>query len=143
MLELNVQYLNSLVPRIKKIEVGDWIDLSIIDDVYLKAKEFKLLHLGVAMSLPKGYEAWIAPRSSTFLKYGIIQANSIGIIDSSYCGPNDWWMFPAYATRDIKIAKDTRICQFRIIKSQEDLKIIETEHLQHKNRGGFGSTGEV
>ena len=121
---------------------GDWIDLCTKEDVILKAGEFKLIDLGVAMKLPKGYEALVVPRSSTFIKYGIIQTNCIGIIDETYCGNHDVWKFPALALRDTEIKSCTRIAQFRIIKHQPDIRFFELENLPDKNRGGFGSTGE-
>lgn len=121
---------------------GDWIDLCTKEDVILKAGEFKLIDLGVAMKLPKGYEALVVPRSSTFIKYGIIQTNGIGIIDEAYCGNHDVWKFPALAIRDTEIKSCTRIAQFRIIKHQPDIRFFELENLPDKNRGGFGSTGE-
>lgn len=130
----------------KKIEIlsgGDWLDLRIAEDVDIKAGEFKLIPLGVAIMLPKGYEALIIPRSSTFKKYGIIQANSVGLIDESYSGNNDEWHFPAFATRDIKIPKNTRICQFRIIEHQPLMILEEVTELSSTDRGGFGSTGEI
>lgn len=137
-----IKYIRTGLDKIEYIQTGDWIDLRIAEDVTLKAGEFKLIPLGVAMMLPKGYEALVIPRSSTFKKYGIIQANSIGLIDESYCGNNDEWHFPAYATRNISIAKNTRICQFRIIEHQPPVRIVEVTELSEINRGGFGSTGE-
>lgn len=137
-----IKYVRTGLDKIEYIQAGDWIDLRIAEDVTLKTGEFKLIPLGVAMMLPKGYEALVIPRSSTFKKYGIIQANSIGLIDESYCGNNDEWHFPAYATRDIEIPKNTRICQFRIIEHQPTVGIVEVTELSEVNRGGFGSTGE-
>lgn len=121
---------------------GDWIDLCTKEDVTLKQGEFKLIDLGVAMKLPKGYEAIVVPRSSAFIKYSIIQTNGIGIIDETYCGNNDVWKFPALALRDTEIKACTRIAQFRIIKHQPDIRFFELEKLPGKSRGGFGSTGE-
>lgn len=137
-----IKYVRSGLDKIEHIQTGDWIDLRIAEDVTLEAGEFKLIPLGVAMMLPKGYEALVVPRSSTFKKYGIIQANSVGLIDETYCGNNDEWHFPAYATRNISIPKNTRICQFRIIEHQPSVGIVEVTELSEVNRGGFGSTGE-
>lgn len=140
---ITVQYLNDTIERLKKIENGDWIDLRAAHDYELKKGEYKLIHLGVAMKLPDGYEAHIVPRSSTYSKYGIIQANHQGVIDNSYCGPSDWWYFPAIAyTRDITIKKGERICQFRIMEKQPDIKFVEGP-MTSKDRGGFGSTGKM
>lgn len=139
-MELKVKYLREVEP-IEKIKAGDWIDLRVAEDVWLKAGEFALLPLGVAIQLPTGYEAIVAPRSSTFKKYHILMSNSIGVIDESYCGDSDEWCMPVYATEETLIAKNTRICQFRIVAHQPDFEIVTVDHLGNADRGGFGSTG--
>ena len=121
---------------------SDWIDLHAAEEVTLKAGEFRLIPLGVAMALPEGYEAHIVPRSSTFKNYGILQTNSMGVVDCSYCGDNDQWRMPVYATRDVTIEKSARICQFRIMKAQPPLVFTRVERLEGPDRGGFGSTGK-
>lgn len=121
---------------------GDWVDLRVNDTVTLKKGEFKIIDLGIAMQLPKGYEAIVAPRSSTFKKYGLIQTNSIGVIDNAYCGDDDWWGMPVLATRDITLLKGTRVCQFRLVESMPSLDIKVAETFNTRSRGGFGSTGE-
>ena len=121
---------------------SDWIDLHAAEEVTLKAGEFRLIPLGVAMALPEGYEAHIVPRSSTFKNYGILQTNSMGVVDSSYRGDNDQWRMPVYATRDVTIEKDARICQFRIVRNQPPLTFTRVERLDGPDRGGFGSTGK-
>ena len=120
---------------------SDWIDLRCAEEVTMKAGEFRLIPLGVAIALPEGYEAHLAPRSSTFKNFGILQTNSVGVVDYSYRGDNDQWRMPAYATRDVTIEKGARICQFRIMKNQPTLEFIRVEHLDGPDRGGFGSTG--
>ena len=142
MKEIKIKYLNDDIKRLEYIDgKSDWIDLRAAEEVELKAGEFKLIHLGVAMQLPEGYEAHIVPRSSTFKKWGIIQTNHCGIVDNSYCGPNDWWRMPVFALRDTKIEVNDRICQFRIQKNQPTLVFNEVEEMEANNRGGFGSTG--
>lgn len=136
-----VNYHNSPY-KLKMDKKGDWCDLYCIEDVSLNKGDFKLISQGISIKLPEGYEAIIAPRSSTFKKYGILQANGIGIIDNSYCGDGDIWMFPAYATRDVVIEAGTRICQFRIQKKQPRLEFISVSSLGEEDRGGFGSTGD-
>ena len=121
---------------------SDWIDLHTAEEVTLKAGEFRLIPLGVAIALPEGYEAHIVPRSSTFKNYGILQTNSMGVVDCSYCGDNDQWRMPVYATRDVTIEKGARICQFRIMKNQPQLEFLTVDHLDGPGRGGFGSTGK-
>ena len=145
-LEIKVKYFDSKVKRLEKISKGDWIDLRAGCDVILKPGEFKLIPLGVAMELPEGYEAHVVPRSSTFKNYGIIQTNSFGVIDHSYCGDGDQWFMPVYCLEarhgdKTLIKKNDRICQFRIVKAQPTLKIKEVSYLDSEDRGGFGSTG--
>ena len=142
MKEIKIKYLNDDITRLEYIDgKSDWIDLRAAEEVELKAGEFKLIHLGVAMQLPEGHEAHIVPRSSTFKKWGIIQTNHCGIVDNTYCGPNDWWRMPVFALRDTKIEVNDRICQFRIQKNQPTLVFNEVEEMEADNRGGFGSTG--
>ena len=139
---IRIKYFDNEIDKIKNIEnKSDWYDLRAAETVSLKAGDFKLIPLGVGMILPDGYEANIVPRSSTFKNYGIIQTNSFAVIDNSYSGDNDQWFLPVYATRDIVINKNDRICQFRINKKQPSFDIEEVEHLGTNNRGGFGSTG--
>lgn len=140
--QIKVKYHADIEP-LTKVSVGDWIDLRLAEDVRLYGGDFKLLSLGVSMKLPDGYEAVVIPRSSTFKNYGLIQANSVGLIDNSYCGDNDVWMFPAIATDYVEIPKNTRICQFRIQKKMEDVEFVTVDHLGGEDRGGFGSTGKV
>ena len=141
-MDIKIKYFNKDIDKISKIEKGDWIDLRAAETVSLKAGEFKLIHLGVGMILPKGYEAHIVPRSSTFKNFGVIQTNHMGVVDESYCGDNDEWRFPAYALRDTTINKGDRICQFRIVEKQPEVTFCEVEHLETTDRGGFGSTGK-
>lgn len=139
---IKIKYLRD-IEKIKPISVGDWIDLRCAEDTIIKGGELKMIPLGVAMELPTGYEALVAPRSSTFKKYGVMLANSIGIIDESYKGDGDEWHFPAYAVKDTYIQKNERICQFRIIEHQPLVNIIEVDSLGNPDRGGIGSTGRV
>ena len=139
---IKIKYLKD-IQKIERFNVGDWIDLRASENVTMKAGEYRMIPLGVAMELPKGYEALVAPRSSTFRKYGILLANSIGIIDESYKGDNDEWNFLAYAVRDTKIRKNERICQFRIIQHQPLIHLQEVDSLGNADRGGIGSTGRI
>ncbi|HIS81157.1 MAG TPA: deoxyuridine 5'-triphosphate nucleotidohydrolase [Candidatus Scatomonas merdavium] len=139
--KIRIQYLDDTIERLCYIDgKSDWIDLRAAEDVELKAGEFRLIHLGVAMQLPAGYEAHIVPRSSTFKNFGILQTNHMGVIDETYCGPEDWWRMPVYAVRDTVIHKNDRICQFRLMEHQPGI-VFEEGKLQGENRGGFGSTG--
>ena len=142
-MKIQIKYFSDKIEKLDYIggNKSDWIDLRAAKDVELKAREFKLIPLGIAMKLPKGYEAHVVPRSSTFKNFGIIQVNSMGVIGGTYCGDNDQWHFPAYALRDTKISINDRICQFRIMENQPNLEFEEVAKLDEKDRGGFGTTG--
>ena len=170
-MNIDIKYFSKDYPKLEKIEDGDWIDLRVdniknysyttgyemenstvkaidtlfsIDEelTYEKGDVIKF-GLGVAMKLPKGYEAIVVPRSSTFKHWGLMQTNSIGIIDNSYCGDEDEWQIEFLATRDGVIRRFDRVCQFRILKNQPSLAFNETDELDDINRGGFGSTGRA
>ena len=123
---------------------GEWVDLATAEDVELGFLDFKIISLGVSMELPKGYYAHIVPRSSTFKKWGIIQANSMGVIENDYCGDGDIWGFPALCLRKegVNIPKGTRICQFRIVEKAAAVEFVPVETLGNRDRGGYGSTGD-
>lgn len=137
---IKIKYLKDIKPIEENIN-SDWIDLRCAEDIYLRVGEYSVIPLGVAMELPRNFEAIIAPRSSTFKKWGIICTNSIGIIDESYKGDDDEWRFPVLAIRDTVIHKNDRICQFRIIEHQPLITFKKVTTLNNENRGGFGSTG--
>ena len=140
---IRIKYFTDKIDKLTYIDgKSDWIDLRAAESVDLKKGEFKLIPLGVAMELPKGYEAHIVPRSSTFKNFGIIQTNHQGVVDCSYCGDNDQWYFPALAMRDTEIHVNDRICQFRIMENQPKISFQEVAVLEGTDRGGFGSTGK-
>lgn len=138
---IKIKYFEADLEPIGKIAVGDWIDLRAAETVELTRGDYRLIRLGVGMILPDGYEAHVLPRSSTPNKFGIILANSMGVIDNSYSGDNDEWKFPAYAIADTTIHKGDRIAQFRIMKNQPPIEFEVVEHLNDESRGGIGSTG--
>lgn len=139
-MKIRVKYLTD-IDKLESISIGDWIDLRLAENVYMRKGDFRLLPLGVAMELPEGYEAIVAPRSSTFKNFHILMCNSIGVVDESYKGNADQWHFLAFATQDVRLEKNTRICQFRIIEHQPELEFEEVDDLGNENRGGIGSTG--
>ncbi len=161
-MKIKIKYFSKDYPRLEKIKKGDWVDLRVdnikqhlINDnqvwylgndknwdkmIYQKGDIIKF-GLGVAMELQEGYEAIVIPRSSTFKRWGLIQTNSVGLIDNSYKGGNDEWQIEFIAMRDGVINRFDRVCQFRIQKNQPEFKFVEVEHLGNEDRGGFGSTG--
>lgn len=141
-MDIKIKYFTEDIDELRYVDgKSDWIDLRAAETVEMKKGEFKLIPLGVAMALPKGYEAHIVPRSSTFKNFGIIQTNHMGVVDESYCGPNDQWFFPALAMRDTRISKNDRICQFRIMEHQPSIEFITNTLEDNIDRGGHGSTG--
>lgn len=175
-LKIKVKRINKNIPLPEVIDKGDWIDLRAAETVTLNAPqanilkrhkvkgveerhrdvEFdsKLIRLGVAMQLPKGFEAVALSRSSTYKNFGVILGNSEGVIDQPYCGDNDEWKYNAIAFRDTTINEGDRICQFRIQLSQKatmwqklkwlfssGIRIVEVEYLGEADRGGFCTTG--
>ena len=141
--QIKIKYFTDKIEKLAYIDgKSDWIDLRASEEVTLKQGEFALVPLGVAMEVPKGYEAHIVPRSSTYKNFGVIQANHCGVVDGSYCGDNDMWRMPVIAMRDTQIHVNDRICQFRIMKNQPEILFEEVEHLEGKDRGGFGTTGK-
>lgn len=144
---IKVKYHIPGMPDIRQAHEGEWYDLYTAERVVMHQGDYRLISLGVSIELPAGYEAIVAPRSSTFKRYGVICPNSIGVIDHAYKGDNDIWHFPAYCLRlpdgqsVCEIPQFTRICQFRIMRQQPDCEIVEVERLGNPDRGGIGSTG--
>jgi dUTP pyrophosphatase len=139
---IKVKYFVKGLDPLEKISVGDWVDLRAGETISLKKGDYYLIRLGVGMILPDGWEALVLPRSSTPNKFGIVVANSMGVIDNSYCGDADEWKFPAIAIRDTVIHKGDRIAQFRIVENQPRLRFETVSNLKAKSRGGIGSTGK-
>lgn len=141
---IQIKYHTDKIEKLRYIDgKSDWIDLRAAKDYDLKKGDFCLIDLGISVKLPEGYEMITAPRSSTFKNYGLIQSNGIGVVDESYCGDDDVLMMPVFATRDVHISVNDRLCQFRLFKHQPEIDFDEKEHLGAESRGGFGSTGRA
>lgn len=139
---IRIKYHSDKIEKLRYIDgKSDWIDLRSAEDVVMKKGEFRLINLGISVQLPKGYEMLVVPRSSTYRNFGLIQTNSMGVVDESYCGDGDVLMMPVMAVRDTEVHVNDRICQFRILEHQPKILFEETDHLGNSNRGGFGSTG--
>lgn len=142
---IKIKYFDNEIDKLEYIEgnKSNWIDLRSAETIHLKKGEFHLIPLWVGMKLPNGYEANIVPRSSTYKNFKILQTNSFAVIDNSYSGDDDQWLYPVIAMEDTIINKNDRICQFRINKIQPQIEFEEIEHLNDVNRGSFGSTGKA
>jgi dUTP pyrophosphatase len=140
---IRIKYHSDQIDRLTYIDgKSDWIDIRAAEDYELKQGDFALINLGISVELPKGYEMIIAPRSSTFKNFGLLQTNSIGVVDESYCGDEDVIMMPVLAMRDTKVSIGDRVCQFRILRHQPLIEFEEVSTLGNAKRGGFGSTGK-
>lgn len=135
-----VKYHSDNARPVAQAHPGEWVDCRNVEEVNLKAGEFCLIDLGISIQVPAGYETIMAPRSSSFKKFGLLQTNSIGVIDETYCGEGDILRWPVYATHDVHIPAGERLCQFRIQPNQGALEIVEVDHMEGPDRGGFGST---
>lgn len=142
LMNVKIKYWDGVAP-LEKTEKGDWIDLRARVDVTLEAGDYAVIPLGIAMELPEGCEAHIVPRSSTFRKWGLLQTNGMGIVDSSYCGNEDEWGMPVMATQNVTVKAGERVCQFRIVESMPAVRFTPVEKMERETRGGFGSTGTV
>lgn len=157
-MNIKIKYHNNQIDKIQKKDRGDWFDLRAVsvklknpkrvinlieNDYQFKVGDEGMISLGFSMELPKGYEALVIPRSSTFKNYGIIMTNHAGLIDNSYNGNNDEWHFPFYCLTEKDCIKfNEKICQFRIQENQPIINFIEVNNLQNEDRNGFGSTGK-
>lgn len=139
--EILIKYHTPAAKPVEQAHMGEWFDVRAAEDYDLKAGNKYVINLGISVRVPHGYEAILAPRSSTFKKYGIMQTNSIGVIDETYSGDDDIWMMPVFATRNAHIDAGDRIAQFRIQRNQGNPRLKEVRYLGKKNRGGLGSTG--
>ncbi|ELC8430203.1 TPA: dUTP diphosphatase [Clostridium perfringens] len=150
---IRIKYFDKAT-KLKKITKGNWIDVYANKDVFVKCRERAMIPLGFALELPEGWEGHLAPRSSTFKTWGIIQTNSVGVIDDTYIGDNDQWHMPVYCLqgKDIEsengeevkgtwIRKGDKIGQFRIMEVMPEIEFEEVESFGNKDRGGFGTTG--
>lgn len=140
-MKIEIKYFDKEITPVDKIEKGDMIDLRAAEDIVLRKGDYYQIPLGIGMKLPKGYEAHVYPRSSTYKNYHVIQANGVSIIDNSYSGDNDQWFYPVIAMEDTHIPKDSRICQFRVFRNAEPIDFNTVTKLDDNDRGGFGSTG--
>ena len=131
--KIKIKYHVEELEKLRYIDgKSDWIDLRVAEEVKMKAGEFRLISMGIS----------VVPRSSAFKNFGIIQTNSMGVVDESYSGDNDIIRMPILAMRDTEIHVNDRIGQFRIMQHQPVVQFVELEHLGNSDRGGFGTTGK-
>lgn len=152
-MKIRIKYFEGAT-KLNKIKKGNWIDVYANDDVFVRLNERAMIPLGFALELPEGWEGHLAPRSSTFKTWGIIQTNSVGVVDDTYIGDNDQWHMPVYClqAKDVEviygveekgswIRKGNKIGQFRIMEVMPEFELEEVACFGNEDRGGFGTTG--
>lgn len=117
-------------------------DLASCEDVVVAPGEVRLVGTGLVVEVPRGYFLAVVARSSLPIKKGLMVANSIGVVDSDYCGPRDEVKVEVYnfTQREASIARGERIAQGLILPAVR----VEWEEVTDStapSRGGFGSTG--
>lgn len=150
-MKLRIKYFNNAT-RLQKINIGNWIDVYANKDMFIEHNTRAMIPLGFALELPAGYEGHLAPRSSTFKSWGLIQTNGVGIVDDTYIGDDDQWHMPVYCldpkdenegVKGTWVKKGDKVAQFRIEEVMPEIEFVEVEHFGNKNRGGFGTTGKT
>lgn len=151
-MKMRIKYFDG-AKKLEKINKGNWIDVYANDDIFVSVGERAMIPLGFALELPKGWEGHLAPRSSTFKTWGIIQTNHVGVVDDTYIGDNDQWHMPVYCLQNkvdivfqgdeggVWINKGDKIGQFRIMEVMPDIEFEEVDSFGNEDRGGFGTTG--
>lgn len=147
-MKLRIKYFEG-ASKLKKISKGNWIDVYANADIFVNEGERAMIPLGFALELPSGWEGHLAPRSSTFKTWGIIQTNSLGVVDDTYIGDNDQWHMPVFCLKGMDskekgtwIRKGDKIGQFRIMEVMPEIEFEEVESFGNADRGGFGTTGK-
>lgn len=155
-MKIRIKYFKGAV-KLEKIVKGNWIDVYANKDIFIPLNSSGMIPLGFAMELPLGWEGHLAPRGSSFKTWGIIQTNSMGVVDDTYIGDNDEWTMPVYCLKaqshtlntlgygapGTSIKRGDKIGQFRIMEVMPEIEFEEVELFGNEDRGSFGSTGST
>jgi dUTP pyrophosphatase len=125
-------------------------DLAPADDVEINPGQTVLVPTGLIVATPPGHMLMVVPRSSTAKRWNLSLGNTIGIVDSDYCGPEDELLLlkdtrlplpPAYGAEPTNIIPaGTRLAQGIIVPVLQ-VQFFEVEQIGAPTRGGYGSTG--
>ena len=114
---------------------------AVSEDVSLAPGERTLIPTGIALSLPRGYEAQIRPRSGLALKNGLTLLNTPGTIDADYRGEIGI-ILANLGQESFVVERGMRIAQMVVAPvSQVSWKAVESLDDSERGAGGFGSTG--
>ena len=140
-IKINYQFLYNK-PVSKK---GGWYDIPLPHDLYYDVGDIVKITFDLRIEMPRGYEAIIVPRSSTLEKTGLI-SSGFGVIEDSYCGPDDFIGYRFYATKGGYVQAGSCLVQMRFQEKMHDYKLkrVNNEYFEkNENRGGFGSTDGI
>lgn len=117
-------------------------DIASAEDILVRPGETPLIRTGLIIQSPENHFLLIAARSSLPIKKGLMLANSIGIIDRDYCGPEDELKIQVYnfTQHDVRVEKGERIAQGIFLPARQ-AQFLETENIKNSSRGGHGGTG--
>ena len=117
------------------------MDVRSVEDLTIPVGGRALVHTGLVMLLPAGYEAQVRPRSGLALKYGVTVLNAPGTIDSGYRGEVGV-ILANFGDADFQVKKGDKIAQI-VIAPVTQPQIEESDKIDETDRGagGFGSTG--
>ena len=142
MLEVRITKLDerATIPKYETDQAAA-MDLTIIEDTLVPPLTQTLLPTGLGIGIPKDHVMHVYPRSSTYKKFGILLANSVGTIDPDYSGPDDQIFIAVInpGPEPVTIKAGSRVAQF-LITPRPQIKWVEGE-AGNQNRGGFGTTG--
>jgi len=114
---------------------------AVVEEVTLEPGERKLIPTGIALSIPKGYEGQVRPRSGLALKDGVTLVNTPGTIDSDYRGEVGVLLIN-FGHQPFKVKRGDRIAQLVIARAYKaNLELVDELDVSPRSGGGFGHTG--
>lgn len=117
-------------------------DLALMEDATIQPGEIVRLRTGLIIRVPQGYTLLIAARSSLPRKYGLCVPQGFGIVDNDFCGPDDELLLQLlnFTDKPTSVKKGDRLVQGMFVPFVKG-EFREVNEMNHKTRGGFGSTG--
>ncbi|PCI25767.1 dUTP diphosphatase [Candidatus Peregrinibacteria bacterium] len=112
-------------------------------DTTIEPQSLGLIPGNTIIKTPKGYGLFLASRSSTPKKKGLLTPHGFGLIDQDYCGETDEILIQVYnfGKESVTIEKGERIAQGMFVRIDQ-ANFEEVEKMSDESRGGFGSTGQ-
>lgn len=135
-----IRLKDTIIPKYQTSDASG-IDIHSVQNVIIKPGAFQIIDTGIAIEIPRGFEAQVRPRSGLAAKSGIGILNSPGTIDADYRGEIKVILFN-FGKKPFKINKGDRIAQL-VFSKVTRVTLKEQKQLSKTNRGanGFGHTG--